>query len=150
MKNWLIAFMGACAAAAFVVCTQATFATVPLAGSVRLTETSWGGSGRLWLLVGCACAGLLAALTLRRGPWAVLFPAIGLGLLLDMGISGWDWRAEKLEELRGLGLQSLASGIQYGLGLTALAVGAGFLLAQLLLALASRGSAGPIPPKKEP
>ncbi len=106
------------------------FATVPIAGTLRLGETTWGGGGRLW----AAAAVIAAAAILYRHPrLSILLAGVCLGLLIDVGVSGWQWRAEKLELLNAFGAGALAKSIQWKSGALTLCASYLFVLAFVCL-----------------
>ncbi len=135
MKKILILCLGLAAAAAFIAAMHLNFATVPMAGTVMFSETSFAGSGRLWVLAVFGALAGLAGVAGRASCIAPVFSSLGLGMLADIGIAAWDWRAEKLDLLKEMNLESIANAIQYGPGGYVLAAGGVLLLAHLLVSL---------------
>jgi hypothetical protein len=136
-KIWMVS-LGALAAAAFVAARFITFATVPMAGTVMFSETSFAGSGRLWVLVACALLAAVFSVLGKLASIAPLFACLGLGMLADIGIAAWNWRSEQMDLLGEMHLQSLEAGIHYGLGGIALAGGGALLAVHVLAALCCR------------
>lgn len=114
MKRAIPFASGLLAAGCFLAARQFVFATLPVAGAIRLTETAWGGGGRLWVLLALAAGGALASLRWPR--WALLLAALSLGFLADIDLAGWQWRAEKLAFLEEIGMAQLGKMIEWRVG----------------------------------
>jgi len=93
--------------------TQA-LAEVPLAGSVRFSELSWGGNLRSGFLVGLLVCSLILLL-LRQPVWAALPTAVAFGFLLNIGLAAGQWYSEKMSLLESMGTMgaSAAAGVKW-------------------------------------
>lgn len=102
------------AIAAIVVGASQALANVPMAGSVRFSELSWGGNLRSGLLVGLLVVSLVLLL-LRQSGWASLPAAVAFGFLLNIGMGAQQWYSEKIALLESMGAMgaSAAAGIKW-------------------------------------
>ncbi|MEA3207386.1 MAG: hypothetical protein QOE70_443 [Chthoniobacter sp.] len=128
MKRIVSAGLGILAASSLLGAQYSVLATIPLAGSMRLSETSWGGGGRLWLAALLIAVAVVLQVCEHRGS-ATLVTGLCLGLLVDMGISGWYWRAEKMAMLNEFGAGGLEKSIRWRVGLWWLGAAYVFVLA---------------------
>ncbi len=102
------------AIAATLLGASQALAEVPLAGSVRFSELSWGGNFRSGLLVGLLVLSLILLL-LRQPAWAALPTAIAFGFLLNIGLAAQQWYSEKMSLLESMGAMgaSAAAGVKW-------------------------------------
>jgi len=105
------------------------FATIPFVGSLHITETAWGGGGRLWLAASLVSIAILCNIRQRPEKITILLGGICLGILLDLDLSGWVWRAERLALVTELGGSNVARLIQWRTGSSCLVAANIFVLA---------------------
>src|SRR5215217_2476269 len=104
MKPFAIPLAGLLAARALIVAELNPLLRIAEASIVlQLSNTAWGGADRPWYAAALMVAAtLLWALDGRR--WPAFLSGIALGLLADICISGWEWRADQMRRLAAIGL----------------------------------------------
>jgi hypothetical protein len=128
--HWALAL----AAVLFLLLAQRTiFATLPLVGSVRFSETPFAGDHRLDIGAALVLLAIGACGAGRLRPAAAL-SGLAAGWLLSICFAAWLWRSEKLALLTQFGSASVAQLIQWRSGLYFLGAGVAcavaFLIAQ--------------------
>jgi|GEM_PF-4098659 len=129
MRRALNFLLGALAAGTSAAAQCGILAVVPLAGTIRTIDTPWAAGGRLWWIAALALLAGVLALAPRTRRLAALCGAGIFGFFLDLGISAWLWRVEKLTLLRDLGGEALEKQIRWESGILWLLLAPIFVLA---------------------
>ncbi len=129
MRRFGSILLGALSAASIAGAQCGVLAVVPLVGTIRTVDTPWAAGGRLWVAAAVILVAALLTLSARTRRYPALLGAGVFGFFLDLGVSGWQWRVEKLTLLRDLGGEALEKQIRWESGVTWLLVAPIFVLA---------------------
>ncbi len=129
MIRALSLILGALAASSIVAAQLGDLAIVPLAGTIRVIDTPWAAGGRLWAAAVLIVLATGLTLAPRSRRFAVVLGAGVFGALVDLSLSAWQWRVEKLSLLRDLGGELMEKQIRWEIGIVWLALAPIFVLA---------------------
>src|SRR4051794_39134819 len=143
MKPFVIPLSGMLAVGALIVADLFPALKVVEASLVlQLSKTTWGGGERLWIAAGLmTLATIFWAVEARR--WPAFLSGAALGILIDIGISAWQWRGDELARLSRVGLGDFQPTIEWDLG------SVGYGTAALMMLIFFVKSAYPSKPPKQ-